>query len=61
MKLKDKVLRKEWIVACKAEEVMDEPKKVVIMGESVVQYRTEVQWSQDRGFGMNVEVTDNEY
>lgn len=41
MKLKDKVLRKEWIVACKAEEVMDEPKKVVIMGESVVLYRTE--------------------
>lgn len=41
MKIQDQVLRNDWIVACKAEDVGEKPLQVIIMGERVVIYRNE--------------------
>ena len=41
MIVQDKVLRSDWIVACKAEEVLEKPLQVIIMGERVVIFRNE--------------------
>ncbi|WCR26075.1 aromatic ring-hydroxylating dioxygenase subunit alpha [Paenibacillus thiaminolyticus] len=40
MIIQDEVLRKEWIVACRADEVKEKPIQVHIMGERVVVFRT---------------------
>lgn len=37
----DQVLRSDWIVACKAEDVGEKPLQVVVMGERVVLFRNE--------------------
>jgi phenylpropionate dioxygenase-like ring-hydroxylating dioxygenase large terminal subunit len=41
MIIEDQVLRSDWIVAGKVEDVKEEPKQVVIMGERVVLFRNE--------------------
>ncbi|MEH7014298.1 aromatic ring-hydroxylating dioxygenase subunit alpha [Neobacillus niacini] len=41
MIINDTVLRSDWIVACKIEDVTEEPIQVVIMGERVVLFRNE--------------------
>lgn len=41
MIINDAVLRKEWIVACLASELTEQPRQVFIMGERVVLFRTE--------------------
>lgn len=39
--IEDQVLRSDWIVACKAEDVTEEPLQVTILGERVVLYRND--------------------
>ncbi|MFP7298226.1 Rieske 2Fe-2S domain-containing protein [Neobacillus niacini] len=41
MQINDTVLRSDWIVVCKIEDVKEEPKQVVMMGERVVLFRNE--------------------
>jgi len=41
MIVNDAVLRNEWIVACRAQDVQEKPLQVLIMGERVVIFRTE--------------------
>jgi phenylpropionate dioxygenase-like ring-hydroxylating dioxygenase large terminal subunit len=41
MMVEDHVLRSDWIVACKAEDVKESPIQVVILGERVVLFRNE--------------------
>ncbi|QCJ40912.1 aromatic ring-hydroxylating dioxygenase subunit alpha [Bacillus sp. S3] len=41
MILEDNVLRSDWIVACKIEDVKEEPLQVTILGERVVFFRNE--------------------
>lgn len=40
MIIEDQVLRNDWIVACKAEDVKEKPLQIVMMGERIVLYRT---------------------
>lgn len=39
--LVDQALRKEWIVACFSQEVTENPKQVIILGERIVLFRNE--------------------
>lgn len=39
--LQDQVLRNDWIVACKEEDVKEKPLQVIILGERVVLYRND--------------------
>ncbi|WP_397540056.1 Rieske 2Fe-2S domain-containing protein [Rummeliibacillus pycnus] len=39
--IEDQVLRSDWIVACKEEEVEEKPLQVMILGERVVLYKNE--------------------
>ncbi|EKN66700.1 Rieske (2Fe-2S) domain-containing protein [Neobacillus bataviensis LMG 21833] len=41
MLLEDNVLRSDWIVACKGEDVKEEPLQVTILGERIVFFRNE--------------------
>ncbi|WP_019240979.1 MULTISPECIES: aromatic ring-hydroxylating oxygenase subunit alpha [Bacillus] len=41
MIIQDQVLRSDWIVACKAEDIGEKPLQVIIMGERVVIFRNE--------------------
>ena len=41
MIINDTVLRNDWIVACKIEDVKEEPIQRIIMGERVVIFRNE--------------------
>ena len=41
MIINDTVLRSDWIVACKIDDVKEEPIQVVVMGERVVLFRNE--------------------
>ncbi|GAB2544781.1 aromatic ring-hydroxylating dioxygenase subunit alpha [Gracilibacillus alcaliphilus] len=41
MRLTEKILENDWIVACPAEEVQEEPIQVVILNERVVIFRTD--------------------
>jgi len=41
MLLEDNVLRSDWVVACKREDVKEEPLQVTILGERVVLFRNE--------------------
>jgi phenylpropionate dioxygenase-like ring-hydroxylating dioxygenase large terminal subunit len=41
MILEDNVLRSDWIVAGKIEDIKEEPKQVVLMGERIVLFRNE--------------------
>jgi len=41
MLLEDNVLRSDWVVACKIEDVKEEPLQVTVLGERVVFFRNE--------------------
>ncbi|MFT4415511.1 Rieske 2Fe-2S domain-containing protein [Fredinandcohnia humi] len=41
MLIEDQVLRNNWVVACKATDLKEEPKQVIILGERVVLFRNE--------------------
>ncbi|KKK38112.1 (2Fe-2S)-binding protein [Mesobacillus campisalis] len=40
-RLEDQVLRNDWIVACKIEDVKEEPIQKIVMGERIVLFRNE--------------------
>ncbi|MEI2401068.1 Rieske 2Fe-2S domain-containing protein, partial [Paenibacillus phytohabitans] len=42
MLVEDQVLRDQWIVAARAEDIKEEPQQVIVLGERIVLFRTEV-------------------
>lgn len=41
MLVEDQVLRDQWVVAAKAEDIKEEPQQVIVLGERIVLFRTE--------------------
>ncbi|WP_077618018.1 aromatic ring-hydroxylating oxygenase subunit alpha [Bacillus sinesaloumensis] len=41
MLVEDQVLRNQWVVAARAEDIKDDPQQVIVLGERIVLFRTE--------------------
>ncbi|WP_010281930.1 aromatic ring-hydroxylating oxygenase subunit alpha [Bacillus timonensis] len=41
MLVEDQVLRDQWVVAAKAEDIQEKPQQVIVLGERIVLFRTE--------------------
>ncbi|MEH7237477.1 aromatic ring-hydroxylating dioxygenase subunit alpha [Bacillus sp. JJ1562] len=41
MLVEDQVLRDQWVVAARAEDIKEEPQQVIVLGERIVLFRTE--------------------